>query len=79
MDFLQNHPLYVVGIIATVIWVGIFIFMIRLDGRVRKLEKKQALNVQAAFLKFNCPMIMLPIMIIAPANSPVLSLSLIQR
>jgi CcmD family protein len=39
MDFLQNHPLYVVGIIATVIWLGIFIFLMRLDKRVTKLEK----------------------------------------
>jgi CcmD family protein len=39
MEFLQNHPLYVVGIIATVIWLGIFVFLMRLDSRVRKLEK----------------------------------------
>lgn len=39
MEFLQNHPLYVVGIIASVIWLGIFIFLMRLDRRVRKLEK----------------------------------------
>ncbi len=38
MDFLQNHPLYVVGIIASVIWLGIFTFLMRLDRRVRKLE-----------------------------------------
>jgi CcmD family protein len=40
MDFLQNHPLYVVGIIATVIWLGIFTFLFRLDRRVKKLEKE---------------------------------------
>jgi len=40
MDFLQNHPLYVVGIIASVIWLGIFIFLLRLDRRVKKLEKE---------------------------------------
>ncbi len=39
MDFLQTHPLYVVGIISTVIWLGVFIFLMRLDGRVRKIEK----------------------------------------
>jgi CcmD family protein len=39
MDFLQDHPLYVVGIIATVIWLGIFMFLLRLDSRVKKLEK----------------------------------------
>ena len=41
MDFLQTHPLYVVAIIATVIWLGIFIFLLRLDRRVKKLEKER--------------------------------------
>ena len=40
MDFLQNHPLYVVGIIATVIWLGIFAFLLRLDGKAKRLEKR---------------------------------------
>ncbi|MEI8134097.1 MAG: CcmD family protein [bacterium] len=39
MDFLQDHPLYVVGIIATVIWLGIFGFLYRLNNRVNKLKK----------------------------------------
>ena len=41
LDFLQTHPLYVVAIIATVIWLGIFIFLLRLDRRVKKLEKER--------------------------------------
>jgi CcmD family protein len=39
MEFLQTHPLYVVAIIATVIWLGIFAFLMRLDRRVKKLEQ----------------------------------------
>ncbi len=39
MDFLQNNPLYVVAIIAAVIWAGIFVFLMRLSNKVSKLEK----------------------------------------
>jgi CcmD family protein len=39
MDFLQHNPLYVVGIISAVIWLGIFGFMYAIERRVRKLEK----------------------------------------
>ncbi len=38
MDTLQQQPLYVVAIIATVIWLGIFYFLMRLSKRVKKLE-----------------------------------------
>ncbi len=39
MDFLQHNPLYVVAIIAAVIWAGIFIFVLRLSMKVTKLEQ----------------------------------------
>lgn len=39
MDYLQTHPLYVVAIISTVIWLGIFVFMTRVSSRLSKLEK----------------------------------------
>lgn len=39
MDYLQEHPFYVVAIIAAAIWVGIFVFMMMLSNRVSKLEK----------------------------------------
>ncbi|HET9135229.1 MAG TPA: hypothetical protein VFO76_01230 [Candidatus Kapabacteria bacterium] len=42
MDYLQEHPLYVVAIIAAAIWVGIFIFMMMLSGKVSKLEKNNS-------------------------------------
>ena len=40
MDFLEQNPLYVVGIISAVIWLGLWAFMFSLEKRVRKLEKK---------------------------------------
>jgi hypothetical protein len=40
MEFLEKNPLYVVAIIATVIWLGFFYFLMRLDKRVSKLEKE---------------------------------------
>jgi hypothetical protein len=39
MDYLQEHSLYVVAIISVVIWLGVFTFMMRISGRVSKLEK----------------------------------------
>lgn len=39
MDFLQDNPLYVVGLISVVIWLGLFLFLLSLDRKVSKLEK----------------------------------------
>ncbi len=39
MDYLQEHSLYVVAIISTVIWLGMFVFLNRVSSRVSKLEK----------------------------------------
>ena len=39
MEYLQQHSLYVVGIIAAVIWLGIFTFILSVERRVRKLER----------------------------------------
>ncbi|MEO6939647.1 MAG: CcmD family protein [Candidatus Kapaibacterium sp.] len=41
MEFLESNPLYVVGIIASVIWLGLFTFLLGLDRRVRKLEARK--------------------------------------
>ncbi len=41
MDFLQEHTLYVVGIIAAVIWLGIFVFVNQLNSKVKKLEQTE--------------------------------------
>ena len=41
MEFLEHHALYVVGIISAVIWLGLFLFMLATERRVRKLEDSQ--------------------------------------
>lgn len=38
MNFLEQNPLYVVGIISVIIWLGIFTFLMRMERRVKKLE-----------------------------------------
>ena len=40
MEFLEHHPLYVVAIIGSVVWLGIFFFMLSVERRVKKLEKE---------------------------------------
>lgn len=39
-SFLDAHSLYVVLIIVLVIWLGIFIYLYRLDKKVSKLYEK---------------------------------------
>ncbi len=42
-SFLDAHSLYVVLIIVLVIWLGIFLYLFRLDKKVSRLyEKSQA-------------------------------------
>ena len=36
-NFLDSHSLYVVLIIVLVIWAGIFIYLYRLDRKVKRL------------------------------------------
>ncbi len=39
MEYLEHNPLFVVAIIAVVIWLGFFVQMFRLEKRLRKLEQ----------------------------------------
>ncbi len=39
-NFLNDHSLYVVLAIVLVIWLGIFIYLYRLDKKVSKLYEK---------------------------------------
>ncbi len=41
MQFLEQHPLYVVAIIGSVVWLGIFFFMLGVERRVKKLERER--------------------------------------
>ena len=41
IDFFANNQLYIVLIIAIVIWLGIFIYIFRVDKKLEKLEKQE--------------------------------------
>jgi len=40
-DFFANNQLYVVLAIALVIWLGIFVYIFRIDKKLKKLEKRE--------------------------------------
>jgi CcmD family protein len=40
VDFLAQNQLYIVMIIVLAIWLGIYTYLFRLDGRVKKLESQ---------------------------------------
>lgn len=40
-DFFANNQLYVVLAIALVIWLGIFVYIFRIDRKLKKLEKQE--------------------------------------
>ncbi len=48
MHFLEQNSLYVVGIIAAVIWLGIFTFLFSIERRLRRLEKEEMIRKEAA-------------------------------
>jgi len=39
MSFLEEHSIYVILIIAVVIMVGLLLYLTRIDGRIRRLER----------------------------------------
>jgi len=39
-EFLEKNSLYLVLIIALIIWVGIFAYLYKLGKRIKNLEKK---------------------------------------
>jgi CcmD family protein len=40
VDFLAQNQLYIVMIIVLAIWLGIYTYLFRLDGRLKKLENQ---------------------------------------
>lgn len=40
MEFLEKNSYYVVLIITLIIWTGIFTYLMAMDKRIKKLEKK---------------------------------------
>jgi CcmD family protein len=39
-EFLNQNPLFVVLTIAMVVWLGIYLYLFRIDGKLKKLEKQ---------------------------------------
>ena len=39
VEFLNQNALYIVLIIALVVWLGIYSYLFRIDGKVKKLEQ----------------------------------------
>jgi CcmD family protein len=39
VEFLAEHQLFIVLAIVLAIWLGIYAYLFRLDGRISKLEK----------------------------------------
>ena len=39
LNFFEQRSFYVVLLITLIIWAGFFFYMIRLDNKVKKLEK----------------------------------------
>jgi CcmD family protein len=38
-DFLEKNALYIVLLIALIIWIGLFFYIFRMDKKLKKLEK----------------------------------------
>lgn len=38
-DFLNQNSLFVVLIIVLIVWLGIYIYLFRIDGKLKQLEK----------------------------------------
>ncbi|MBD3409172.1 MAG: CcmD family protein [Ignavibacteriales bacterium] len=46
MDFFADNALYIVLIIATIVWAGVFFFLFGIDRRVRKLEEAERTDAE---------------------------------
>ena len=41
-DFLNQNALFVVLIIALVVWLGIYLYLFRIEGNLKKLEQQSS-------------------------------------
>lgn len=39
-EFLENNAMYIVLLIALVIWAGLFLFTFKIDRNLKKLERE---------------------------------------
>lgn len=40
LDYLNQNPLYIVLAIALAVWLGIYVYLFRIESKVKKLEKE---------------------------------------
>jgi len=40
MEFLEKNAIYIVMIIVLIVWVGIFLYLLNLDKRIKNVEKE---------------------------------------
>ena len=40
LNYLSQNSLYIVLIIALTVWLGIYLFLVRIENRIKKLETK---------------------------------------
>lgn len=38
-EFLSDNSIYIVFLVTLIIWIGIAVFLFKLDGKISKLEK----------------------------------------
>lgn len=48
-DFLEKNAMYIVFLIALIIWTGIFIYVFRMDRSLKKLEDDFASGKENTF------------------------------
>lgn len=39
-NFLQDNAIYIVMVIVLIVWIGIFLYMLTLDKRLKSIEKE---------------------------------------
>jgi CcmD family protein len=40
LEFLEKNAIYIVMIIVLIVWVGIFLYLLNLDKRIKNVEKE---------------------------------------
>lgn len=40
-EFLEKNAMYIVLLIALIIWIGLYLYIFRLDKRIKKLENEK--------------------------------------
>ncbi len=38
LDFLSSHSLFIVLLVALVVWLGVFLYLMRIDKKLKDLE-----------------------------------------